>query len=567
MYTLGISAGHDTAACLMKDGHVVAAVEEERFLRIKHASHTIAGGLPFKAIAYCCKVAGIRPDQIDRAGFFIRPDVTVRKQTAFRMKRFAHGPAEALYYSFGIVNEYRGLLKALKQLEQLVGGRDKVKTLYHHACHAASSFLVSPYEEAALLVADGMGEDASASLGVGRSTRIELIDSMSYPHSLGFLYGMTTGYLGFAVNSDEYKVMGLAPYGRPEFKKVFEDIVLLERDGRFRLNLDYFTPSFRGPTFFSKKFYDALGPERKPDEPVTEHHMHIAASLQQRTEEAVFHMANHLQKRTGSKNLCFSGGVALNCSLNGKIRENTRFENVWVQPAAGDPGTAVGAAALVYYDDDRSKRDYVMESAFLGPEYTDEEIEQALQICKVRYERLTEAELPRRVARILADGKIVGWFQGRMEWGPRALGSRSILADPTRADTKDLVNKYVKHREEFRPFAPSVLEERLSDFMEWDRPSSFMLFACRVREDARSKIPAVTHVNGTARVQTVDRRTNPLYYRLIEEFGSLTGIPVVLNTSFNVMGEPIVCRPVEAVRCFYSNGLDALAIGSFLLEK
>jgi carbamoyltransferase len=567
MYTLGISAGHDTAACLMRDGAVLAAVEEERFLRIKHASHITAGGLPFKAIAYCCKVAGIRPDQIDRVGFFIRPDVTVRKQSAFRMKRFAHGPREALYYSFGLVNEYRTFLKTLRQLQDLVGGAHKVKTLYHHQCHAASSFLVSPYEDAALLVADGMGESASASLGVGRGSSLELVDSIDYPNSLGFLYGMTTGYLGFAVNSDEYKVMGLAPYGKPEFAHVFDDVIRLEPNGRFSLNLDYFTPSFRGPKFFSEKFYRALGPERAPDEPVEERHRHIAASLQQRTEEAVFHMANHLHQVTRSKNLCYSGGVALNCSLNGKLRENTPFENVWVQPAAGDPGTAMGAAALVYYDGAARPRSYVMDSPFLGPEYSDAEIEQTLVTCKVSYEKLSEDQLVGRTAKLLADGSIVGWFQGRMEWGPRALGSRSILANPTRADMKDLVNKYVKHREDFRPFAPSVLEERVSEFMEWDRPSPFMLFACRVKGDAQAKIPAVTHVNGTARVQTVDRRTHPLYYRLIEEFGRLTGVPVVLNTSFNVMGEPIVCRPVDAVRCFYSNGLDALAIGSFLLEK
>jgi carbamoyltransferase len=567
MYTLGISAGHDTSACLMQDGRVLAAVEEERFLRIKHATHLIAGGLPFKGIQYCCKVAGIRPDQIDRVGFYMRPNVTVRRQSAFRMKRFLHGPSEALYYSFGLWNDYRGFLKTLRQLEQLVGGSHKVKSLYHHLCHAASSFLVSPYDEAALLVADGMGEAAAASLGTGRGSRLELLDSIDYPHSLGFLYGTTTGYLGFTVNSDEYKVMGLAPYGKPEFKRVFDDLIRLEPGGRFRLHLDYFSASFRGPKFFSEKFYRALGPERGPDEPVEERHRNIAASLQQRTEEAVFHMANHLFERTRSRNLCYSGGVALNCSLNGKLRENTPFENVWVQPAAGDPGTAVGAAALVYHGDEGRPRDYVMDSAFLGPEYSDAEIEETLDICKVSYERLPSDQLVPRVARLLAEGAIVGWFQGRMEWGPRALGSRSILANPTRADMKDLVNRYVKHREDFRPFAPTVLEERAAEFMEWDRPSPFMLFACRVRPEAQARIPAVTHVNGTARVQTVSRREHPLYYSLIEEFGRLTGVPILLNTSFNVMGEPIVCRPLDAVRCFYSNGLDALAVGSFLLQK
>jgi carbamoyltransferase len=445
--------------------------------------------------------------------------------------------------------------------------RAKYQEVYHHLAHAASSFFLSPYHEAAVLVVDGLGELTSTSIGHGEGGKIRLLNEQFFPHSLGLLYSLVTDYLGFEANSDEYKVMGLASYGKPAFYESFSNFVQLTADGMFRLNLEYFNPGFRGPNYLGEKFYKTFGPVRQRGEAVTERHADIAASLQKCLEEAVFHIANHLHNLTGQKQLCLAGGVALNCSMNGKLIERTPFKQVFIQPAANDPGTAIGAAYYVYHQTLGHRRDFQMTHAYLGPEYSNEEIKKALDLAKQMYAFFEEPELLKYAAKLLAEGKIVGWFQGRMEWGPRALGNRSILADPTRSDMKDIINYYVKHREEFRPFAPAVVEERAKEFFEVSEPSPFMLFACRVKEEAKNKIPAVTHIDGTARVQTISRDVNARFYNLIVEFERLRGVPVLLNTSFNIMGEPIVCTPRDAVRCFAACGMDALVIGNFLLEK
>lgn len=567
MYILGIAGqGHDAGTALIKNGKLIAAVEEERFTRIKHMGIDAAGGLPYKSIDYCLRTGEIKPDQISHVAYFLRPKTFLSRFLAFRMKRFFKDPFATLYYGFGQVMYYRSATKTINLIKREFS-RAQYCEVYHHLAHAASSFFFSPFEKAALLVIDGFGELTATSMGYGEGKRIRLLREDYFPHSLGLLYSMVTDYLGFDPNSDEYKVMGLAAYGKPSFSKEFADIVTLGENGTYRINLEYFNPGFRGPNYLGTKFFNTFGPARQKDEPVAQRHEDIATSLQKRLEETIFHLANHLHKVTGQENLCFAGGVALNCSANGKLKERTPFKRIFIQPAANDPGTSVGAAYYVHHQLLGNERNAPMEHAYYGPEYSDEAIKKALDLAKQTYLYLEEPELLRRTARLLADGKIVGWFQGRMEWGPRALGNRSILADPTRSDMKDTINYYVKHREEFRPFAPSVIEERAQEYFEISDPSPFMLFACRVRDEAKGKIPAVTHVDGTARVQTISRDVNPRFYDLLLEFEKLRGTPILLNTSFNVMGEPIVCAPRDALRCFAACGMDAMVIGNFILEK
>lgn len=567
MYILGIAGqGHDAGVALIKDGTLLAAVEEERFARIKHIGIDAAGGLPYKSIAYCLQTAGINAAQIDHVAYFYIPRLEFTRFLAFRAKRFLKDPVAALYYGFGQVVRFRSAMKTIRLIKQEFP-QAQSHQIYHHLAHAASAFFLSPFDKAALLVIDGFGELTATSLGCGEGTRIRLLREDYFPHSLGLLYGLVTDYLGFESNSDEYKVMGLASYGKPSFQKQFADLVTLHKEGVYKLNIDYFNPGFRGPNYLGTKFYHTFGPARRKGETIGDHHADIAASLQQRLEETVFHVANHLYQVTGLENLCFAGGVALNCSMNGKLKDRTPFQRIFIQPAANDPGTAIGAASYVQHHLLGHARNGAMTHAYYGPAYSDEEIKKALDLAKQQYRRLEEAELLGYTAGLLADGKIVGWFQGRMEWGPRALGNRSILADPTRPDMKDVINYYVKHREEFRPFAPSVIEERAQDYFALGDMSPFMLFACAVKEEARARLPAVTHVNGTARVQTVARDTNPRFYQLLVEFEKLRGVPVLLNTSFNIMGEPIVCTPRDALRCFAACGMDALVIGNFVLEK
>lgn len=567
MYILGISGqAHDAAAALLKNGRLVAAAEEERFTRIKHIGIDQAGGLPFKAINFCLKEAGITPADINHIGYFLKPELLFKKFALFRLKKFFKDPKASLYYGVGYIGDARLIFKTLKLLKKTFPN-SQVHKIYHHEAHAASTFFPSPFEKAAIMVIDGYGEWTATSLGIGKENKIRLIHEIKFPHSLGILYSMVTHYLGFENNSDEYKVMGLASYGKPEFKKEFDDIIKLKDNGLYKINEKYFNPGMRGPNYLSQKFMDIFGSPRKKNDPITDKHKNIAASLQRKLEEVIFHMADFFHKETGIENLCLAGGVALNCTMNGKLWARGPFKNIFIQPAAGDPGTAIGCALYINHQILNNPRSFIMEHAYCGPEFSNDEIKKILDITKQKYEYLKNDELIKEVANLITKGKIIGWFQGKMEWGPRALGNRSILADPTIPSMKDEINYYVKHREEFRPFAPCTTEEDASKYFYIKDPSPFMLFTAPVKEEYRDRLPAITHIDGTARVQTVTQKSNPQLYYLLKEFEKIKGIPVLLNTSFNVAGEPIVCSPQDALRCFISCGIDILVIGNFIITK
>jgi carbamoyltransferase len=570
MNILGISgATHNAAAALLQNGQLIAAVEEERFTRQKHCGfagyYGHGSGLPHASIEYCLKAAGITPEQLDAVGYFYRPWLEFRSQVAFRLARAHRDPKKTAYHLL----QSLALLKDHLKTEPLFNHRRKhplrFHWLQHHATHNAAAFFCSPFEQALCLTIDARGERDSGCVAIGEGNRLRLLDSIPFPHSWGMFYMEITKYLGFKPGHDEYKVMGLASFGKPVYAEQFSKIVRTQPDGSFRFDLSWFDPTFTGPDMLGKKFYDTFGPARQPGSPIEPRHQDIAASLQHVLEQSILRYAERLRQRTGKKYLCLSGGVALNCALNGKLLEAGLFDAVFVPPNPGDAGCALGAALYIQHQLHRQPRRFIMEHAQYGPAYTDSEILAALQNAKLSYRKLDNPA--REAARLIANGKILAWFQGRMEWGPRALGNRSLLADPTRAEMRDIVNKWVKHREDFRPFAPSVLEERAAEYFEHITESPFMLFITRVRPEKAKLIPAVTHVDGTARPQTVSRRTNPLYWQLIKEFETLTGVPVVLNTSFNIQGEPIVCTPAQAIRCFYGTGIDALIIGSYLLEK
>jgi len=558
---LGIGGySHDSAAALMVDGVLAAAVAEERLTRVKHQ-----GGVPHKAVAYCLEAVGLSPDDIDHIGCYMRPGLRIGRRLPYRLTQMLRSPV----YSAGFM-AYELAHNALyvQGMRGLRGGKTRLHFMEHHPAHAASAFLVSPFERAALLTIDYIGEYAVTWTGIGEGTKIRCLRQVHYPNSLGVFYSAITDYLGFLRASDEYKVMGLASYGEPEYYDDFRKLVRVRPDGWYDIDLSWaawhYLPGSRCG-YFSKKFLDRFGPPRRKGEAIERRHQNIAASAQRILEEAVLSLANRLQSDTGQKHLCMAGGVALNCSMNGRLRRETPFEDIYVQPAAGDDGIAVGAAFQLHHQITGAPRKFEMTHALWGPEYGDTEIERFLDMAKLPYERTAEVE--ERTAELLAAGKIVGWFQGRMEFGPRALGARSILADPTRGDMKDLLNHYVKHREDFRPFAPSVLEERASEYFSGCSRSPFMLFVYPVAAEKCAAVPAITHIDGTARVQTVSRAAQPRYYRMIEAFERRRGVPMVLNTSFNVMGEPIVCTPADAVRCFYSTGMDALVMGDYVLEK
>jgi carbamoyltransferase len=561
MNILGIGGfSHDSAAALVCDGRLVAAVAEERISRVKHQ-----GGVPRLAVAWCLEQAGLAPDEVDHIGCYMRPGLRLARRLPYRAGTFLRSPRYATaYMGYEVVHNTRYLYG----MRGLRGSRTRLHWMEHHPAHAASAFLVSPFDEAALLTIDYIGEFDVTWRGVGRGTEIKRLQSEHYPNSLGLFYTALTEYLGFRRASDEYKVMGLASYGQPDYIDTFREIVRLDDDGGYRIDLSwlqahYLPGSRRG--YFARKFIDTFGPPRRKDEPVEDRHAAIAASAQAVLEETALHICRHLHEATRLPNLCMAGGVALNCAMNGRLQREGPFESIYVQPASGDDGIAIGAAFQLYHRLTGKGRGFVMDDARFGPAYGNDAIRAFLDMAKIPYEE--PADVVERAAELLHAGKITGWFQGPMEFGPRALGSRSILADPTRPDMKDLINKYVKHREEFRPFAPSVLEDRAGDYFEGCGISPFMLFVYPVREEAKAKLPAITHVDGTARVQTVRREVNPRYYDLIAAFGRRSGVPVVLNTSFNVMGEPIVNTPEDAVRCFYSCGMDALVIGDFVVVK
>ncbi len=561
MNILGIGGySHDSAAALVCDGKLVAAVAEERLTRVKHQ-----GGVPRRAVQYCLDAAGLSANDIDHIGCYMRPLVRVGWRWPYRMRQAFRSPL----YSAGYM-AYEAVHNAMYAygMMGLRGSKARLHFMDHHPAHAASAFLVSPFDEAALLSVDYVGEYTATWTGLGRGTSMRRIGSRSYPHSLGVFYSGITDYLGFLRASDEYKVMGLASYGEPEYLDEFRTIIRVREDGWYDVDLSWMMAHYAPGSrcgYFSKKFLDRFGPPRRKGEPIETRHKNIAASAQCVLEEAVLRVAERLQRDTGLKRLCMAGGVALNCSMNGRLLRESPFDAIFVQPAAGDEGIAIGAAYQLYHRMTGVPRGFVMEDARLGPEYSDDAVRAFLDGAKIAYEQPDDVEA--RAAELIANGQIVGWFQGRAEFGPRALGARSILADPTRAEMRDLLNKYVKHREDFRPFAPSCLEERAGEYFTGCARSPFMLFVYPVEPDKRASVPAITHVNGTARVQTVSKTTHPQYYRLIEEFEKRRGVPMVLNTSFNVMGEPMVNSPADAVRCFYSTGMDALVMGGCVVRK
>jgi carbamoyltransferase len=590
MYILGISAYyHDSAACLVRDGEVVAAAQEERFTRKKHDQD-----FPVQATEFCLRHAGITGAEVDYIAFYDKP---LRKFERLLETYIDHAPRGIRSFLRAMPVWLGEKLWIREEIGKRCDSKSKVLFTEHHESHAASAFFPSPFDSAAVLTMDGVGEWATSSYGYGRKNELHLLAELHFPHSLGLLYSAFTYYTGFKVNSDEYKVMGLAPYGEPRYvQKILDELVDLCEDGSLRLNMKYFNFA-QGLTMTNRKF-DALfgGAPRKPESVLTQREMDLARSLQEVTEEAMLRMARHVHRETGEKNLCLAGGVALNCVGNGRILREGPFENIWIQPAAGDAGGALGAALSVWYqylDNGRDVRQVCannsdgMKGAYLGPAYTSEEVGEFLETSGANYRRINRHELAEHVARLLAEGKVVGWFQGRMEFGPRALGSRSILADPRSPDMQSQLNLKIKFRESFRPFAPSVLRERVMDYFELNVDSPYMLLVASVKKSLllamteseerlfgleklkapRSIIPAVTHVDYTARVQTVRREDNQAYYELIAAFERLTGCPVLVNTSFNVRGEPIVCTPKQAYSCFMRTEMDCLVMEDYLLDK
>jgi len=557
LYILGISSFyHDAAAALLKDGEIIAAAQEERFTRKKHDFE-----FPIHAIRYCLREAGIGASDLDEVGFYDKPLLKFERILLTYLGTF---PKSFPSFLKAMPVWLRRKLWVPSLIRRELGYRGEIFFTEHHQSHAASAFLVSPFEEAAILTIDGVGEWATATYGVGRDRRIEILKEIRFPHSLGLFYSAITYYLGFKVNSAEYKVMGLAPYGEPVYYEKMRELIDIKDDGSFWMNMKYFAYDY-GLRMTNGRFDRLFGrPPRKPESTVDQFHMDIAASAQKVTEEIVLKMANHLYEQTRLPNLCMAGGVALNCVANGRVLRETPFKNIFVQPAAGDAGGAVGVASFIYHSILNRPRHFVWKHAYLGPGFSTEEIRQYLLGRGVRFRQYDREALLKATAQLIARQNIIGWFQGRMEFGPRALGNRSILADPRRAENKDRVNAKIKFRESFRPFAPAVLLEKAPEYFELDVPSPYMLLVAPVRND---KIPAVTHVDGSARIQTVSREENPLFYDLIREFEKLTGCPVLLNTSFNLRGEPIVCTPQEAYLCFMRSGLDYLVMDRFILDK
>ena len=593
MFILGLSGYyHDSAAALLRDGVIVAAAQEERFSRRKHDAR-----FPLNALRYCLDEAGISLSQVDHVAFYDKPFLKFERlletYLAFAPRGFTSFRMAMPLWLREKLFQKDLLAKELKRLEPGVDWLERLLFSEHHLSHAASAFFASPFDEALVLTMDGVGEWASTSAAIGRGSSLEIFQEIHFPHSLGLLYSAFTYYLGFKVNSGEYKVMGLAPYGEPKYAQtILDHLIDLKPDGSYHLDQRYFDYC-TGLRMTSAAFDDLFGaPPRQPEDPLTQRHMDLAASVQAVTEEAVLRMTRALRAQTGMKNLCLAGGVALNCVANGKVLRDGAFEHVWVQPAAGDAGGALGAALAAHHltlDQPRARSDGrdSMRGSYLGPVFAQADIEQRLTAAGAHFEVLDEAGLTDTTAGLLASEHVVGWFQGRMEFGPRALGGRSILGDPRSPRMQSVLNLKIKYRESFRPFAPSVLREHVADWFEFDDDSPYMLMVADIAASRRlvpsdsdgtlfgidklkvprSTIPAVTHVDYSARIQTVHADTNPRYHALISSFHEKTGCPVMINTSFNVRGEPIVCTPEDAFRCFMGTGMDALVIGNCLLLK
>jgi len=583
---LGISAYyHDAAACLVRDGEIVAAAQEERFTRKKHDP-----SFPTNAVRYCLQEGGIRAEDLDYVGFYDKP---LLKFERLLESYLGVAPLGLRSFMMAMPIWIKEKLFTRELIRREIGGyAGKVLFAEHHESHAASAFYPSPFQEAAVLTMDGVGEWATTSYGIGRVNQLDLLAEIHYPHSLGMLYSAFTYFTGFRVNSGEYKVMGLAPYGEPKYVDVIlEKLLHLKEDGSFKMNMDYFN-YLQGLTMTNGAFSKLFGGEpRKPESPLTQREMDLTCSVQKVTEEVVLRMARHVHKETGMENLCLAGGVALNCVGNGRLLREGPFKRIWIQPAAGDAGGALGVALLIHHrvlGHPRTVEPHdSMRGSYLGPAFSDAEIERYLQSVGAVYQKLPYQDLIARTACLLAQEKIVGWLNGRMEFGPRALGARSILGDPRSPRTQAVMNLKIKFRESFRPFAPSVLREHVGEYFEMNEESPYMLLVAPVKKERRlamteeqkklfgieklniprSDIPAVTHLDYSARIQTVDGRHNRAYHDLLQEFCRLTGYPVLVNTSFNVRGEPIVCTPENAYRCFRRTEMDHLVLGSFLLNK
>ncbi|MBI5065229.1 carbamoyltransferase [Candidatus Woesearchaeota archaeon] len=561
MHILGISCYyHDSSACLIKDGIIVAAAEEERFTRKKHDT-----SFPINAINFCLKEAGITSDRIDWVAFYEKPLLKFERLLNQHIEMF---PRSFPMFYQAMPNWLSEKLRISSTIKKKLKYKKPVFYTEHHMSHAASSFLVSPFKEAAILTVDGIGEWDSTTLGIGKENDIKIIKRLHFPHSLGLLYSTLTAFLGFSVNNSEYKVMGLAPYGEPTYYDEFKKIIDIKDDGSYKLNMDYFVFHYKS-TMPSKKMMELLGPMRKKEDPVTKRHKDIAASLQKITEEAIFKMLNHLHEITGTDNLCMAGGVALNSVANGKITKNTPFKKVFINPAAGDAGGSMGAALYAYNTILGNSRKQVFESPYLGPGYSNEYIQAFLEKNNIVHSKFkNDEELIKKTAQLIHDNNVIGWYQGRMEWGPRALGARSILSNACNPNMKEILNTKVKHREHFRPFAPVITEEDVHEWFEIDKDEEpYMLFVYPVKEDKRKLIPSVTHVDGSGRLQTINNKQNSRYYGVIKEFEKLSGIPILINTSFNIRGEPIVCSPYEAYKCMMGTGIDYLVMGDFLIKR
>jgi carbamoyltransferase len=579
MIILGINSHHaDASAALVVDGRLVAAAEEERFRRIKHWA-----GFPSVAIEYVLREAGVGINQIDHIAVNRDPNARLLQRARFLLaKRPSIGAIRRRLENRAKIRDLRTEIIETFRLGTL---RPELHHVEHHRAHLASAFFVAPFEESAVLSIDGFGDFVSSMWGIARGNHIEVLGEIGFPHSLGIFYTAMTQYLGFPHYGDEYKVMGLAPYGKPSFLAEMRDIVQVE-GGRFRLNLDYFIHHTVGldmvwqggspviGPIYSEKLIEKLGPARAPQDPMEQRHKDLAASMQAMFEEAYFALANRLHEKTGSPNLCLAGGCGYNSVANGLVFDRSPYRDLYIQAAAGDAGGAIGAAYWVWNQELQKPRGFVMDHAYLGPEYNDEDIDKAVELrrkdlndasCTMQRVR-DERELCRRTAEHVAKGNVVGWFQGRMEWGPRALGNRSIVCDPRRADMKDILNHKIKRRESFRPFAPSVIREAVGEWFETDYDVPFMLQVYQIREEKRAQIPAVTHVNGSGRLQSVTESQNARYYHLIEAFRDLTGVPIVLNTSFNE-NEPVVNNPSEALDCFLRTKMDLLVMGDLMIER
>lgn len=573
MNILGINAYHgDASASLIQDGKLVAAVEEERFIRVKHWA-----GFPAQSIRYCLKVGDISVSDLDYVAISYNPKANLNKKLLFTLK--SRPSLKSLLDRFNKQSKATTVQENLAQVCNCQASDIKaiIYNLEHHTTHLAGAFFVSPFEEAAILSVDGMGDFVSTLMASGKDNNFTYFSRIYYPHSLGYLYNAITLYLGFPAYGDEYKVMGLAPYGEPEYLEAFRRIIY-PKDDVFELNLDYFTHHQQGiamnwaqgapivEPFHSQELEKLLGTRRQPKSELTQKHQNIAASLQFVTEEIIFHLLNRLSEKCNTENLCLAGGVAMNSVANGKITQNTPFKNIYVPCGAADNGTCYGAAFFVWNQLLKQPRQFVLQHAYWGAEFSDEECLAALENYNLKPQKLERKTLINQVVDVLCEGKVVGWFQGRMEFGARALGNRSILADPRRIDMRDIINLKIKFREKFRPFAPSILEQKVGEYFEIDSSAPFMEKVFKIKAEKRDKIPAVTHVDGTGRLQSVSRKTNPLYWDLINTFGNKTGIPILLNTSLNE-NEPIVHKPAEAINCFLRTKMDVLVLGSYYITR